>query len=153
MLGGSVLLGIVLLTSASVLGRNLLQLTLVGDFEITGLACGIAVALFMPWCQLRRGNILVDFFTGRASATTVAWLDRCAALLLGLCMTGLAWRAALGGLNAYSNASSSMLLGMPHWWVYAGMVPALALTGLIGLHQAFWPRVSLDHSPSQAASP
>ena len=56
------------LTRASVIGRNLLERTLVGDFELTG----VAIAMYMPWCQLRRGNILVDFFTSRGSVGTVA---------------------------------------------------------------------------------
>ena len=139
LLGGLLMIGILLMTCASVIGRNLLERTLVGDFELTGVACGVAVALFMPWCQLRRGNILVDFFTARASAGTVALLDRCGALLLALCMAILAWRSAVGGLNAHANFSTSMLLGVPHWWVYAGMVPPLVLTALIGLSQALWP--------------
>ena len=140
MLGGVALMGILLVTCASVIGRNFLDRTLVGDFEWTGLACGVAVALFMPWCQLRRGHIGVDFFTARAPQVVVARLDRCAALLLALCLFVLAWRSALGGLNAHANFSTSMLLGVPHWWVYACMVPPLLLTALIGLCQALWPR-------------
>ena len=151
LLGGVLLMGILLVTCASVFGRNLLQRSLVGDFEFTGLACGVAVALFMPWCQVRRGNILVDFFTARTSAPTVAWLDRCGALLVSFCMLGLAWRCAVGGLNAHANFSTSMLLGLPHWWVYAGMAPALALAALIGLHQALWPQLLLNHLPTQEA--
>ena len=139
LVGGLLLVGIMLMTCASVIGRNLLERTLVGDFEATGLACGVAIAMFMPWCQLRRGHILVDFFTARASLSTVAWLDRCGALLLALCLAGLAWRSTAGGLNAYANFSTSMLLSVPHWWVYAGMVPPLVLTALIGVFQAVWP--------------
>ena len=139
LLGGLLLVGIMLMTCASVIGRNLLERTLVGDFELTGVACGVAIAMFMPWCQLRRGNILVDFFTTRASVRSVGWLDRCGALLLALCMAVLAWRSTVGGLNAHANFSTSMLLGVPHWWVYAGMVPPLILTALIGLCQALWP--------------
>ncbi len=139
LLGGLLLTGIMLMTCASVIGRNLLDRTLVGDFELTGVACGLAVALFMPLCQQRRGHIVVGFFTARASPGTVAWLDRCGALLLALCMATLAWRTTVGGLNVYANFSASMLLGVPHWWVYAGMVPPLLLTALIGLCQALWP--------------
>jgi TRAP-type C4-dicarboxylate transport system permease small subunit len=139
LLGGLLMVGIMLMTCISVIGRNLLDRTPVGDFELTGVACGVAIAMFMPWCQLRRGHILVDFFTARASAGTVAWLDRCGALLLALCLAALAWRSTVGGLNAHANLSTSMLLGVPHWWVYAGMVPPLVLTALIGLNQAVWP--------------
>ena len=60
------------LTRVSVIGRNLLERTLVGDFELTGVACGMAIDMVLPWCQLRKGNILVDFFTSRAFVGTVA---------------------------------------------------------------------------------
>ncbi len=136
-LAGVLLTVITLMTCVSLLGRNLIGLTLAGDFELTGVAAGAAIALFMPWCQLRRGNIIVDFFTAKASARTNAKLDRLGALLLGLAMAFLAWRTALGGISAWRNQSGSMMLGFPDWIVYVGMVPPLILTAVIGLWQAF----------------
>lgn len=135
-LAGCLLTLITLMTCASIIGRNFLGATLAGDFELTGVATGLAIALFMPWCQLRRGNILVDFFTARASQRTHARLDRAGALLLAAMMVLLAWRTGLGGINAWDNHSSSMLLGFPDWVVYGGMVPPLLLTALIALWQA-----------------
>lgn len=139
MLAGGLLTLITLMTCASVLGRNLLDATLVGDFELTGVATGLALALFLPWCQLRRGNIIVDFFTSSASPRTTAVLDGLGALLLAAVMLLLAWRTLLGGLNAWDNHSGSMLLGFPDWVVYWGMVPPLLLTALIALWQTFTP--------------
>lgn len=135
-LAGVLLTVITLMTCASLLGRNTTGTTLVGDFELTGVATGAAVALFMPWCQLSRGNIIVDFFTAGASARTNLALDRLGALLLGLAMGLLAWRTGLGGLSAWSTQSASMMLGFPEWIVYAFMTPALALTAVIGVAQA-----------------
>jgi len=135
-LAGCLLTLITLMTCASVLGRNFFGATLAGDFELTGVATGLAVALFMPWCQWQRGNILVDFFTAGASPRTVAQLDRIGALLLATCMVVLASRTGVGGLNAWDNHSSSMLLGFPDWLVYAGMVPPLLLTAWIAVWQA-----------------
>ncbi len=142
---GVLLTGITLMTCASVLGRNTTGTTLVGDFELTGVAAGAAIALFMPWCQLTRGNIIVDFFTSSLPARTNDRLDRFGALLLGLAMALLAWRTTLGGLNALSTRSGTMMLGFPEWIVYCGMVPPLVLTAVIGLWQAargFGPEVS-----------
>ncbi len=135
-LAGVLLTGITLMTCLSVLGRNTTGDTLVGDFELTGVAAGAAIALFLPWCQYRRGNIIVDFFTTRASAASVARLDRLGALLLACVMGLLAWRTVLGGLSAWRTQSATMMLGFPEWIVYAGMVPPLVLTALIGLWQA-----------------
>jgi TRAP-type C4-dicarboxylate transport system permease small subunit len=135
-LAGVLLTVITLMTCASLIGRNTTGWTIVGDFELTGAAAGAAIALFLPWCQVRRGNIIVDFFTNRASAVTQAGLDRLGALCLALMMALLTWRSAIGGLNAWNSGSGSMMLGFPEWVTYAGIVPALALTGLIALAQA-----------------
>lgn len=134
--GGVLLTVITLLTCVSLIGRNTTGWTIVGDFELTGAAAGAAIALFLPWCQMRRANIIVDFFTSRASDATNALLDRLGALLLGLSMALLAWRAGIGGLNAWKSQAGSMMLGFPEWIVYAGIVPALALAAVIGLTQA-----------------
>ncbi len=135
-LAGALLSAITVVTCGSLLGRNFMGVTLVGDFELTGIATGAAIALFLPWCQLQRGNILVDFFTAKASQKTRAWLDRLGALLLGLCLALLAWRTGVGGLAARHAQSGTMLLGFPEWLVYAAMLPPLVLTAVIGLWQA-----------------
>ena len=135
-LGGALLALITLMTCASVLARNFTSITLVGDFELTGAACAAAVALFLPWCQLSGGNIIVDFFTARAQPHTIARLDRLGAWLLGGVCALLTWRTALGALNALQNHSASMLLGFPDWIVGAAMLLPLALTAVIALGQA-----------------
>jgi len=135
-LAGLLLIVITLITCASVIGRNTTGTTLAGDFELTGVAAGAAIALFMPWCQLRRANIIVDFFTARASERTNARLDRLGALLLGLIFALLAWRTTLGGMSAWKAQSGTMMLGFPEWIVYTAMVPPLVLTAIIGFVQA-----------------
>ena len=125
-----------LMTCVSVIGRNTIGWTIVGDFELTGAAAGAAIALFMPWCQLRRGNISVDFFTARASQQTQRRLERIGALLLALVMALMSWRATVGALNAWQSQSGSMMLGFPEWIVYSCIVPAFVLTALIALTQA-----------------
>jgi len=133
---GLLLTAITFMTCGSLIGRNLLGATIVGDFELSGAAAGAAVALFMPWCQLTRGNIIVDFFSAKASRATKERLDRLGALLLATMLALLAWRAALGGISAYRAGSGTMLMGFPNWIIFASMVPPLALTAVIGAMQA-----------------
>ncbi len=137
-LAGVLLTVITVMTCISVIGRDTIGKSIVGDFELSGAAAGAAIALFMPWCQIKRGNIIVDFFTTRASERTQGLLDRLGALLLAAVMALMAWRSTLGGLNAWNTQSGSMMLGFPEWIVYACMVPPLALTALIALHQALF---------------
>ena len=134
-LAGLLLTFITLMTCWSVIGRNLLDTSLIGDFELTGVATGAAIALFMPYCQAKRGNIIVDFFTTKLSMKAQAGLDRFGALLMALLFALLAWRTTLGGLNSFNTHSESQILGFPEWTVYTAMVPAFVLTALIGLGQ------------------
>ena len=85
-LAGVLLTAITLMTCVSLIGRNTVGWTIVGDFELSGAAAGAAIALFLPWCQVARGNIIVDFFTARASEKTNAQLDRFGALLYALAL-------------------------------------------------------------------
>ena len=135
-LAGVLMTAITLMPCASLIGRNTTGVTIVGDFELTGVITGMAIALFMPFCQIRRGHIIVDFFTARLSAQSNSALDRLGALLLALVFALLAWRTTLGGLNAFTTHSETQILGFPEWVSYAGMVPAFILTSVIGLHQA-----------------
>ena len=135
-LAGVLLTVITLMTCVSLVGRNTVGWTIVGDVELTGFTAGAAIALFLPLCQARRGNIIVDFFTVGASAGTQQALDRLGALLLAAAMALLTWRTALGALSAWKSQAGSMMLGLPEWTVYVCMVPPLALTALIALVQA-----------------
>ena len=135
-LAGILLTGITLMTCGSLIGRNTVGVSIVGAFELTGVAAGAAIAMFMPICQARRGNIIVDFFTARASERTQAGMDRVGAFVIALIFFLLAWRSTLGGINSHSYGSETQIMGFPEWVVYAFMVPAFVLAGLIALHQA-----------------
>jgi TRAP-type C4-dicarboxylate transport system permease small subunit len=152
-LAGALLVCITGLTVTSVAGRSAFGSAINGDFELAGFAAGAAIALFMPWCQLRRGNIIVDFFTGGVSPRSREVLDRFGALLLSLVMALMTWRTSLGGLNAWNTGSGSMMLGFPEWVVYLLMVPALALTTLIALVQALRGFQELDSRTDATSAP
>lgn len=135
-LAGVLLTLITLMTCASLIGRNTTGDSIVGAFELTGVAAGAAIALFMPLCQVRRGNIIVDFFTANLRPEVNDRMDRFGAFLLALIFALLAWRTTLGGINSYSSHSETQIMGFPEWVVYAVMTPAFVLAGLVALHQA-----------------
>lgn len=151
LLAGALISFMVVLTALSIAGRETVGRTITGDFELVGLATGAAVGLFMPLCQLHRGNIVVDFFTARAPKRFNAVLDRIGALLLGLACALLSWRAALGGLSSWTSGSTTMLLGVPEWWAYAPMVPGFALTAVIAFNQALFGYKVAAHHGGEAA--
>jgi TRAP-type C4-dicarboxylate transport system permease small subunit len=135
-LAGVILTTITLMTCVSLIGRNTMGVTLVGDYELTAAATGAAVALFLPWCQLSRNNITLDFFTARLSTKANDGLDRLGSALLCTVLLLLAWRTAVGGWNALRAGGTTMMLGFPEWIVYAVMVPPMALTAVIALVQS-----------------
>jgi TRAP-type C4-dicarboxylate transport system permease small subunit len=139
---------ITLITCGNLILRNTTGDSMAGAFEMTAMATGAAIALFMPLAQVRQGHIIVDFFTSNVSDATNAKLDRLGALVLSLVFMLLAWRTTLGGMSAYNANSQTMLLGFPEWIVYACMVPPFALSALVGLHQSIF---GFDNATGQSA--
>ena len=134
--GGVVLVAMTGMSVVSIAGRTVLSRPLAGDFELVQAGCAVAVAAFLPYCQLRRGNIIVDFFTVRAGPRVQASLDALGALLLAAVMALLAWRTAAGMLTVKAAGEITMIVGFPVWLGYAAIVPSLALTALVGLATA-----------------
>lgn len=135
-LGGVLFTLVGTFTCIAIVGRHLAGWSVAGDFELSAAAAGVGIALFLPMCHLRGGNIIVDAFTTRTPRKVQAAMDRLGHLALGLLAALLTWRTTVGGHSALTSQSASMLLGVPEWWVYAGMVPPLALTALIALAQS-----------------
>ena len=127
--------GLMLMTCYSLIGRNVFDTALIGDFELTGVGAGAAIALFMPICQFKRENIIVDFFTANRSAAFNHKLDRFGDLLMTVIFFLLSWRCALAAINAKETMGASMLLGFPDWIVFASMSLPFALTALIAAMQ------------------
>ena len=136
-IGGAIFVAIAVLSVASIVGRAIWSAPIQGDYELVQLGGAVFVSLTLPLCQMRRGNIIVDFFTARASAATQGVLDRLAALLFALMLALLAWRSGVGGLSAWQSKAGSMMLGFPEWIIYSCIVPPMGLCVLIGLAQAW----------------
>jgi TRAP-type C4-dicarboxylate transport system permease small subunit len=134
---GVLLTLITLSTCINIIGRETIGRTAPGDFELVGVAAGAAIALFMPWCQFTKNNIIVDFFTAKCTDVTNAKLDRFGSLLMALLFAVLAWRTTLGGLSSWNTHTTTMMMGFPEWIVYALMVPPFVLTAVIAFAQTF----------------
>lgn len=145
-LAGVLLTGITLMTCISLIGRNTIGATILGDYELTAVAAGAAVALFMPLSQLRREHIIVDFFTARVPARINARLDRLGSLLFAVMMGVLVWRTSIGAIDAYQSQSTTMLAGFPEWIAYGVMVPPFALAAVIAAIQVVCPNVGEEAS-------
>jgi TRAP-type C4-dicarboxylate transport system permease small subunit len=100
---------------------------ILGDSEIVEFLCAIAVFAFLPYCQLRGANVIVDFFTQPLPARARHWLDAVMGLVFVFVAMTLTWRMAEGGLTAWERSRKSMFLQLPDWWGYVIGVAAMLL--------------------------
>jgi TRAP-type C4-dicarboxylate transport system permease small subunit len=134
LVGGLVLFALTLLTVISVVGRAVFSAPIPGDFELVELGMAVAIFAFLPYCQIVRGNVIVDLFTTKASARTKALLDGVGNLLFTAIAALLTWRVALGALEIRSYHETTMVLQVPVWW---GYVPAVAFLAFLTIVCAY----------------
>lgn len=135
--GGLVLVALTLMSLVSVAGRAVLTKPLPGDYELIQLGCAVAVAAFLPFCQMRGGHVLVDFFTANARPAIRATLDAFGALLIGIAAAVFTWRLAVGAIGMLHANDQTTILEIPTWYAIALMVPSFALFALAGFYTAW----------------
>lgn len=124
--GGVVLCVLALMTTISVAGRSLLASPVPGDFEIVAIGMGLAIFAFLPWCQLTRGNVLVDFFMVRAPVRTKAFFDIVGGIFYLAIAVILTWRMVYGGIDMYQYSEKSMTINFPRWTTFPPSVLMMA---------------------------
>jgi TRAP-type C4-dicarboxylate transport system permease small subunit len=132
-MGGVLLLALAAMTMVSILGRFFFTMPIRGDFEMTKQGMGLVVASFIPYCILNGGNLIVDFFTTKASANTQRILDTLGALLTAAGLSVFAYKATEAIADVRESNEVSGNIDLPVWWIYAGMAPSLWLAVLAGI--------------------
>ena len=134
MAGGMLLVGVMAMTVVSVGGRYFFNAPIPGDYELTELACGIAVFAFFPWCHVRNGNIVVGFFTGAMRPRHRAALDAVHGVVFTAVAGLITWRLFVGGVHKYLDGETTLFLGIPlHWGYFSALLGAGMLTAVCGL--------------------
>jgi TRAP-type C4-dicarboxylate transport system permease small subunit len=113
--GGVILFILAILTTISVFGRKFFDTPVPGDFELVAIGTGVAVFACLPYCQLMRGNVLVDFFMNNAPTRAKTIADIIAGLIflaIGLMLT---WRMIYGAIDMHDVNEVSMTIGFPRW--------------------------------------
>ncbi|MXX28319.1 MAG: TRAP transporter small permease [Gammaproteobacteria bacterium] len=128
MAGGVLLVGVVGMTVASIVGRYLFDAPIPGDYELTELACGIAVFAFFPYCQATNANVVVGFFTSRLRPRHQAALDSVHGIAAMVMAGVIAWRLLVGGIRKLEDGETTLFLEIPLHWAY---FPALVAAGLL----------------------
>jgi len=134
---GLMLTAMALMSVYSIVGRSFFNKPLMGDYELVQMMSAVAVTMALPFCQMVKGHIIVDFFTARNSPRANAVLDTIASLLLALCAFTIGWRITISTFDFAKNNDASMLLNLPTWWGYAPMGPSFFLLGCAALYTAW----------------
>jgi TRAP-type C4-dicarboxylate transport system permease small subunit len=122
--GGILALGVAGLVVVSVLGRWLFSTPVDGDFEFVKMATAIGVFAYLPYTQARRGNIMVDTFTGWMEQSARDRLDAFWDLAYGAIMAFCAWGLFTGAWDALRTGETTMQVQLAVW-------PAIALCAVL----------------------
>jgi len=125
------------MSTISIIGRSIASKPILGDFELVEIGTAIAGSLFLSYCQITGGHIIVDIFTLRMSQRTRDRLDRMGCLIMALMFFFVGWRAAAGSIAIRQAGETSMLMGFPIWIGYVGMLPGVFLAAITALAQSF----------------
>jgi TRAP-type C4-dicarboxylate transport system permease small subunit len=134
LLGGLIILAAAVLVCVSVSLRWATNNSVPGDFELVQIAVALSAFAFLPYCQLRRGNIVVETFTSWLSPRMLAWLEAAWDLVYAFVAGFLAWRLAVGAWETIANGTTTMISGIPIGWGIAAvavMAAFLAVTSLL----------------------
>jgi TRAP-type C4-dicarboxylate transport system permease small subunit len=107
-----------------------------GDIELVQISTALAVFAFLPLCQARRGNIVVDTFTARLPLRARNGLDALWDLVYALAAGVIAWRLAVGAYDTIRSSTVSMMLSLPVGWAIAACAVMAVLLALVAIATA-----------------
>lgn len=122
--GGLVLLGIVVLTCISIIGRALVPLDIGigpirGIYDMTEIGMAAAIFAFLPWAQLKDAHARVDLF----QPAIPIWANNALDLLFNIAMLIVAiygtHRLYLGMLDKLSYGETTLIAQIPVWQGFA----------------------------------
>jgi TRAP-type C4-dicarboxylate transport system permease small subunit len=134
--GGALAVCLALLVSTSITLRALGLGGVRGDFEFVQMGVALIVFAFMPLCQARRGNVMVDSFTTRLPPRFQAALDALWEVVFAAMMALIAWRLGAGALEAARSSTTTMVLLLPIAPAIGACAVLAGFTALIALAMA-----------------
>jgi TRAP-type C4-dicarboxylate transport system permease small subunit len=116
--GGLMLCGLALLTTVSIIGRSGFDAPVKGDFEFVAIGTGVAIFSGLPWCQMVRGNVIVDFFMNSAPVRMKTLCDTMGGILYLVIGAILTWRMFFGGIDMYNYSELTLTTNFPRWTTF-----------------------------------
>ena len=135
--GGLLMLAVAATVTVNVLLRWLFNTAVSGDIELVQIGTAVAIFAFLPLCQSRRGNIMVDTFTTGLPVRVRNALDASWDLVYVAMALIIAWRLGVGAWDTIRSNTVSLMLGLPTGWAIAACAVMAALLSLVAIATAF----------------
>ena len=135
--GGLISLAIAITVTASVLSRNLRDEGIPGDFEYVQMGTAVAVFCFLPYCQIRRGNIVVDSFSTHWPPRLRVMVDALWDLVYAGIMGLIAYCLFNGAASIRMSGTATMVMGTPIWPAVLACAVLCAFLSLICMVTAY----------------
>lgn len=132
--GGFLLVLCAALTTVSIATHALFKMPIHGEHDLVTFGASWAVYLFLPWCQMIKGNVVVDFFLANAPVRLRALCDAFGSLVFAVIGALLIWRMSVGAEEVMRSGQSSAVLKIPYWTSFPLALFCLALLLAVTLY-------------------
>jgi len=155
LVGGAVLMGLVVLTTLSIVGRELSKLghglgdgglgalilatgvnEIRGTYELTEAGVAFAIFAFLPICQFYGQHATVDVFTSGLRGKAQAWLRAFWEVVLSVIVIFITMRLSGGFERYWNNGETTLFLQFPLWWAYATALCAAVVASIVAAYCA-----------------
>lgn len=136
MAGSLLVIAVALIVVTSVVRRWLTDDVIFGTVEIVEIATALAVFTFLPLCQARRGNVVVDTFTTGLTPRTRDRVDAFWDLVYAAVAALIAWQLLQGARDTIASRTTSMMLGLPTGYAIGACALMAALLSLVAVATA-----------------
>jgi TRAP-type C4-dicarboxylate transport system permease small subunit len=159
MIGGLVLLLLIVLSTLSIVGRELSKLghaladgtwlaglgealvasgidEINGTYELTEAGVAFAIFAFFPVCQFYGNHATVDVFTSALPRRGLGWLRAFWEVVLAATIVFISLRLYSGMLRYLGNGETTLFLQFPVWWAYAVCVGAAVIASITAIYCA-----------------
>jgi TRAP-type C4-dicarboxylate transport system permease small subunit len=139
--GGILLCGLGLTTVITIILIQFLGIAFVGEFEVVSFGMVLTVYLFMPYCQMVGGNVIVDVFTIKAPPRLRAIFDALSSLVFAAFWILLMWRMAIGMSEMMTRQQTTAALKLEYWWTFPVALSCFSLLIPICIYTT-WKKIS-----------
>ena len=158
-IGGLVLMALVLMTTASIIGRTVNKMLhspffqekltglsqglidmgigeINGNYELLEAGVAFAIFSFLPICQYYGAHATVDVFTSFLPARVNRWIMAFWEVVLAAVIVLIIWRLYEGMQRYLGNGETTLFLQFPVWWTYAASFASGVIASVVSVYCA-----------------